>query len=182
MLDLRLKILIAIVIWTCASSNVVAAECAVKAANADNLPKAIVSCLAVIEAENVALKSKVNELEKLVGDASSAPGRFESIPVGAVIAFLGTENKPCPSKTWSLYNKAKGRVIIGAGQPDDSALLVGTIDETGGKPEHHHELIPSAVTFVQEGGGVGVSKHGQAGIRGNWNYPPFVALYYCRKN
>ncbi len=47
------------------------------------------------------------------------------------MAFLGSESNPCPNETWELFEDAKGRFIIGAGNSTGN-LKTRIIGETGG--------------------------------------------------
>ncbi len=55
-----------------------------------------------------------------------------SIPNGAVVAFLSSESRPCPSENWKVFDDAKGRFIIGAGQGNGSGLTGRAFKQIGG--------------------------------------------------
>ncbi|UES60239.1 hypothetical protein GFK91_31495 (plasmid) [Roseibium aggregatum] len=132
----------------------------------------------------------------------------DGIPSGAVVAFLSAESDPCPGKKWNIFNEAKGRFIVGAGQGAQSGLTDKKVRATGGEervklsiehmPEHRHAVYPHAgvksdhdknwdgapTEGVDAGGGNMVSE-ATTGIAGgdsaHNNMPPYLALYYCIK-
>lgn len=100
-----------------------------------------------------------------------------TVQEGTVLAFLGTEDKPCPPGPWSLFAEAKGRVIVGAG----GSVLVGS---TGGRETRTYNYVP----ILSGGDGsvnavLGVDNDTRGpGWQAYTNMPPYIALYLCRKD
>lgn len=126
----------------------------------------------------------------------------DSIPSGAVVAFESSESETCPGRDWKLFEPAKGRFIIGAGHGDRSKLTPRQLGDTGGEesvtltipqiPAHSH----STVQMIGDNNIDGVdSTTVRSGDHHNEtretdttgenqphnNIPPFLALYYCKK-
>lgn len=104
----------------------------------------IIQCLKVLENENDALRKQIAVFE----GANDEKAFHAKLPSGAVIAFAGTEAQPCPSRGWELFEKAKGRFIVGAGHGLRSKLTPHQSGDIGGEekviltvsemPEHNH--------------------------------------------
>jgi hypothetical protein len=118
------------------------------------------------------LKAKIDEYIRHAG----------GVPAGSVLAFLGTENQPCPDRTWKIYEAARGKVIVGAGPGFE-------ITATGG-----NATIP--LNYARMFGGPPTDRWGpvHAFIRasrpepdaesGKDNFstmPPYTVLYFCEK-
>jgi len=135
----------------------------------------------------------------------------DSMPAGAVVAFLSTESVTCPGKAWTLYEEAKGRFIVGAGHGDRSKLTPRKLGDTGGN--ENVVLSKDEMPAHNHGGATGGSSmgnyvewpagHAAAGaFSGNSpfsvvdhthgitsegqnqahdNMPPYIALYFCKK-
>lgn len=115
-------------------------------------------------------------IRALGGLTSTAP-----IPSGVVLAYVGTEEKPCPDSTWSLYGDAKGKVIVGAGQ---GSVKVG---DTGGSETREYNYDNINVPGSDIGGLAMVLRGVDRDTRGpGWqaytNMPPYIALYFCKKD
>lgn len=133
--------------------------------------------------------------------AAAAP----TLPTGTVIAFAPDDpQQTCPSG-FSRYDEAVGRVVIGAGTVEK--LTPRAFKEVGGEeqvtltlaqiPPHSH---PTSFVILGYGGG-GDLRHGVAhpimdgfppdnskltgtagGGQPHNNMPPYIALYFCKKD
>lgn len=135
--------------------------------------------------------------------------RTNGLPVGAVVAFHSSESITCPGDEWKLFDEAKGRFIVGAGQPSSNRLTSHRVGDIGGEervtlskpqiPKHTHALTlgrhwgDRSVNIDKHGwGGDGNDQGGATRITNNGihdglnnqshnNMPPFIALYFCKK-
>ena len=185
-------------------------SCAKKLSASESTPKlgALLSCLAEMDQEIQSLKNK----NQTITDN-------DSIAKGAIVAFDRTPSKPCPDG-WTVWREATSRVIIGAGNNEDSYEHKYIYDQYGNKltprgyrehggsewetlsiaqmPEHNHgngifdkllvqnsknttshatDSSGSTEINQKDTGAILSSGGGQA----HNNMPPFVALYYCKK-
>ena len=135
------------------------------------------------------------ELETALG-ALASPS--ELIPSGAVMAFLSGDTRPCPGSEWEVYDDAKGRFIVGAGQSKNKELTPRLAEDTGGSEAH---ILTLDEMPAHDHGGVWGGTKTKAGMNNDWAYhssgykqmqtegkgkphnnlPPFLALYYCKK-
>lgn len=130
---------------------------------------------------------------------SNSGGSTVNAPTGAVMAFNLTE---CPAG-WKIFEAAKGRTIVGAGQGTN--LTNRALGDTGGTEQHtltvaqlpshsHHGAINAHGNSYHTGGQPGLNMHvyGQGTTRSNAvSYTgsgeahnimqPFVTLLYCEK-
>lgn len=132
------------------------------------------------------------------------------VPNDAIVAFDRTPSNPCP-EGWTVWREATSRVILGAGNNEDSYEEKYQLDENGKKltPRGYREHGGSEVHILtieempnhDHGkifGGDGQTKAGmnnehafhasgykgmkaEGGSKPHNNMPPFVALYYCKK-
>lgn len=157
----------------------------------------------LLSKENARLKREVDELNRRL--EAALPSQM-TVPSGAVVAFA---NK-CPDKGWSPYTKAEGRFILGVGKgplesfvgletPGGQQKITLTTEEM---PKHKHDLTSSVVT-AHEGGeyitinrgppqlerrkysdaspGRDIAEHA-GNNKAHDNMPPYIALYFCRKD
>ena len=130
------------------------------------------------------------------------------IPEGAIIAFESGAADPCPSATWQLYDSAKGRFLVGAGQHDNPKITQYRLGEPGGEesvtlelpqiPVHRHEFTGGTLTKGNSGGepahdlATGGSEYigtyaasgtisDVGGGEAHENRPPYLPVYFCIK-
>ena len=126
------------------------------------------------------------------GPPGSAGGS-SGLPKGAVVAF---DMQGCP-RGWAEYFEAAGRMIIGVGR--GSGLTGRSLRSKGGNETHeltlremprHRHGIP-----VNAGSGRGLALEPNLGLPGtpsgvemmgngkpHNNMPPYIALYFCKKD
>lgn len=122
------------------------------------------------------------------------------VPQGAVVAF---KLRDCP-RGWSVYDEAKGKVILGAGNGKDARnrnLTYRPLEGMGGEETVVLEIdeMPNHSHFSPA---TDDPNHGVAGLRpmsgsiklnnrettkvgggeGHENMPPWIALTYCIRN
>lgn len=136
--------------------------------------------------------------QSLAGDADALQvltGATVSIPRNAVMAF---NEKECP-KGWSEFKDAAGRVIVGVGA--GAGLTARQFRELGGSeihkltademPAHRHDLwtSPQSGTSGVMSGAARSDRPVNSALRGaegqgkpHNNMPPYIALYFCKKD
>ena len=124
--------------------------------------------------------------------------RQQVVPSGAVMAFATT----CPKEGWTSYNEADGRFILGVGT-GPLKQFVGLHTEGGEEevtlklsqmPKHQH-LLPVSKNHPEKEWGVKAdtskgnwtgTAHRSSDFRGGSkphnNMPPYIALYFCKKD
>lgn len=139
-------------------------------------------------------------------------GGIEAAPSGMLAAFtnqasIDDENNQCPTG-WSVFKQARGRVILGAG-PGDANVSTHEPFEIGGEenvalteqhlPEHQHlvKLLEERSALSGNGYPVWSDFRTHPAVRspnseipttksgGNQphnNMPPYIALYFCKKD
>ncbi|MEO0990677.1 MAG: hypothetical protein AAFX00_06995 [Pseudomonadota bacterium] len=123
----------------------------------------------------------------------------EGVPSGAVIAFTSS----CPKDGWSEFEDARGRVIIGTNPSRTHGYEARAHESTGGAekvtlsveqmPAHSHSIqragADTAVNGVTIGTNWGVRStigpdvtNTTGGNQPHENMPPYIALYWCKKD
>ncbi len=138
------------------------------------------------------------------GPVSATSTSGADIPSGAVIAFASSETQPCPGDDWKLFEEAKGRFIVGAGHGNRSELTPRQVGDIGGEesvaltleemPWHQHPMgiergqgSGEAYPYMRPASGSGQTTEGIGGLpdhatKPHNNVPPYVALYFCKKD
>ncbi len=204
-----------------------ATECA-KNLTASSSVSSIIQCLKDQETEIAALKLKKGPKgDKGDPGEKGDPGNPAVLPRGAVLAFERDDltAETCPDG-WQPYKNARGRMIVGAGDPSESEGKFG-FDEAGNRlthyvmrqhggaethaldvdemPDHAHRAAPydnpgrgflvhtgpnqvrlsgpdgpiGTLTDVELTTG-GVDRERRETLPHN-NMPPYIALYFCKK-
>lgn len=125
---------------------------------------------------------------------------------GAIVAFDRNRNTEavCP-KGWSFFHPAGGRVVVGAGQHENDlteypSYVEDNTQAVGGEervalienqmPRHRHPLVTSPgqglsngrISYlITNGSGKTASQYVGGGLPHN-NMPPYIALYFCKKD
>lgn len=156
-----------------------------------------------------AVVEKIEEAKKEFLNQSSVEVLSRLIPSGAVVAF--DSEVGCP-RGWSELEDARGRMILGASNTEADAVLTRRqYREFGGAETHtltvdempsHSHLLPMRTTgqerpdigsgagphghfqnrVLVEGGGMGQTTSPEGGGQPHNNMPPYIALYFCKKN
>lgn len=196
--------LMGIAIFSLLTTNANATECADSAAASDNIPSAIIECLRVIEEENAELR---RDLENLI---QQTDGPELLVPSGAVIAFDRPQG--CPGGWTDMGPQWRGLTTVVAVSDTNDAYgfrrtggepeVTLSVDEM---PRHSHSFTGTPIRAGGWGGNVthpvGVGDHvthltyvpsgtiGHAGgdpgtgqTNPHNNMPPYIALYYCKKD
>ncbi|MFD3190904.1 hypothetical protein ACFMPD_11595 [Sedimentitalea sp. HM32M-2] len=146
----------------------------------------------VSQAETVQLANEIESINRLLSQA--------------VIGFNRSERAggACPPG-WSLFDAAGGRFIVGAGNHSNSGVseypsYADDPDQaTGGAefvelkiehmPAHTHRFLTPTLTRPRGAGQEHVSYSENArntestgGSQPHYNLPPYIALYFCKKN
>lgn len=145
-------------------------------------------------------------LAALIYTGSAEVASAHPFPSGAVVAF---DQETCP-EGWEAFMPARGRVIIGAGDPGDadSGLSTYSLRDVGGAethvlkpkemPNHSHRIDEMEWGHTINGNGHparidvddgppykgwtgNFTTSGTGGGKPHNNMPPYVALYYCKK-
>lgn len=145
------------------------------------------------------LQEQVSEIKNSSNSAENT-NREELIPVGAVLPF--DKDDGCP-EGWSEFASAAGRVIIGVGAGNfdskNNLLTNRRFRDKGGQesvvlsrsqmPKHSHRFGVNRGSDYQgvrledrHGAYGGVQTEDAGGNQPHNNMPPYIALYYCKKN
>lgn len=142
-------------------------------------------------------------IDQIVEATLNSPGLREQIvaaaafPTGAVIPFTDQDELApvCPTG-WSIFRQAIGRFILGA---DETKYPAGEMDgeemvtlATAQMPPHSHEMTGFYHRNAQGSSTqrVNLDSNNNAGWRTSTegggqphnNMPPYIALYFCKKN
>ena len=183
------------------ASIAIAADCVSDISKTD-FTNDVINCMRELQDENQRLAQKLADLEPGLGAAAA-------IPLGAIVAFNRTERDPCPDG-WSLYEEGKGRFIVGAGHQIDAGgngVTFLSAGKTGGEeqvtltigemPIHQHVTQLSSIKVVSESSSPtqavvvdgspalmtsrDLSTNPTGGNEPHNNMPPYIALYFCKK-
>ena len=181
------------------------ATCPVPLPNQPSLPE-MVACLQDLQK----LVAKVEKLERELAPFQNAKGAVIAFDRSGATAAGDATAGYCP-QGWAWFEPSGGRVLIGAGQhqnKDENGVLLNRYpsflelpeDAVGGAERHTLTLdqIPSHEhsmgVFVRgDGGGSGYSYTRPANGKGDPtsavgggqphnNMPPYLSLYFCKKN
>ena len=163
----------------------------------DNRIALLYSGIAVLNRENA-------ELKRQLSDVTQHLQRLERAPTNAVIAFDdATLQDTCP-EGWSPFRAGRGRFIVGAGKGENlssrPARAVGgeemhklTIEEMS-RHQHVTQLgsikvasDPNSTTQAVVAGGNSpkprnLGTNGMGASEPHNNMPPYIALYFCKKD
>lgn len=114
---------------------------------------------------------------------SAESSKNDDIPTGAIVPF---NLQHCPLG-WSVFEKARGRLIMGIVDadtidPTDDNVMRTSYDpfSVAATPVTSDMDYPVGQTDATDGQTVGASSAVETQAR--YNVPPYVALLYCRKN
>lgn len=183
------------------STSSIAAGCVAALKVEKGVIDKIIQCLAEIQKENDQLRQQVIDIQTKDGSGG--------VPIGAVVPFFFASPsvvRECPDG-WSPLADVRGRVILGAGghtNRDESGKKLREYEHADNGGEETHALtVPEmpAHSHVISKGGTDTAILGTAGA--SWgvrktngpetselegggnahnNMPPYIALYYCKKD
>jgi len=157
--------------------------------------RALVGCISSLNADVTLMRKLLEEARSEVKELRY----FSNIPRDAVIAF--DTPRGCPPG-WSRFEQADGRFVLGVNdeKPRDDGPRARSIlyRTTGGEemvtltpeqmPVHKHRGPAAYVGAARTGRGDGAYGNASGdttnagGSRPHNNMPPYVALYFCKKD